>query len=161
MFVHGGLMHLMFNLFSLLLFGIILESTIGSRKFLIVYLSSGILSNIISVNFYNSSLGASGAIYGIIGTVTILRPMMMIWAFGIMIPMFLAAIGWVIADILRMLGAFGETNVGSIAHLSGIVIGILFGIYYRVRYSQRKDRKKTKVHIHDKEIENWEDYYMR
>ena len=160
MFVHGGVMHLVLNLFSLLLFGIILESTIGSRRFLTVYLVSGILGNIIAVNFYDSSLGASGAIYGVIGAVTVLRPMMMIWAFGIMMPMFIAAIAWIIADVLRMLGAFGETNIGSIAHLSGIVAGIFFGFYYRSRFRIKKKRN-DRLHIHEKDIENWEDYYMR
>ena len=110
-FLHGSITHLAFNLFALLFFGLVLEKLMGSKKFLITFLLSGILANIISVNFYNSSLGASGAIYGIIGATTLLRPMMMVWAFGVIMPMFLASTFWVIADVLRSLGAFGPTNI--------------------------------------------------
>ena len=89
-FLHGSLKHLIGNLFALLFFGFILEKTIGSNKFLGIYLASGILANLIAINFYPSSLGASGAIMGIIGALTILRPMMNVWAFGLIMPMFVA-----------------------------------------------------------------------
>ena len=124
-FLHGDITHLLYNLFALLFFGIILEKKIGSNIFLITFLLSGIIANIIAVNFYTSSLGASGAIYGILGALTILAPFIMVWAFGLMMPMFIASILWIIADILRALGAFGPTNIGSYAHLSGIAIGII------------------------------------
>lgn len=130
-FLHGSLTHLLFNLFALFFFGIILEKEVGSRNFLIVFFFSGILANLIAVNFYPSSLGASGAIYGIIGALTIIKPLMMVWTFGLIMPMFIASILWVTADVLRTLGAFGQTNIGSIAHLSGIAIGILCGILLR------------------------------
>ncbi|MEK6872909.1 MAG: rhomboid family intramembrane serine protease [Nanoarchaeota archaeon] len=130
-FLHGSLTHLLFNLFALFFFGIILEKEVGSRNFLIIFFFSGILANLIAVNFYSSSLGASGAIYGVIGALTIIKPLMMVWTFGMILPMFIASILWVTADILRTLGAFGQTNIGSIAHLSGIAIGILCGILLR------------------------------
>jgi len=103
-FLHGSITHLLFNLFALLFFGLTLEKLIGSNKFLFTFLFTGIIANIISVNFYNSSLGASGAIYGIIGAVAIIRPMMMVWTFGLIMPMFLASILYITADILRTLG---------------------------------------------------------
>lgn len=127
-FLHGSITHLLFNLFALIFFGLILEKSLGSRNFLIIFLSSGIIANLIAVNYYSSSLGASGAIYGIIGALTIIKPFMMIWAFGMLMPMFIASILWVTADILRTLGAFGPTNIGTIAHLSGIAIGLILGI---------------------------------
>ena len=112
LFLHGSIEHLMFNLFALLLFGFMLEKLIGSSAFLQIYLFSGIIGNLIALNFYNSSLGASGAIYGVIGALTVLQPLMMVWAFGMIIPLFIASLLWVTADIFRILGIFGETNIG-------------------------------------------------
>jgi len=65
-FLHGGLGHLVLNLFALLFFGSVLERFIGGRRFLYVFFVTGILANLVSVNFYSTSLGASGAIFGII-----------------------------------------------------------------------------------------------
>jgi len=159
-FLHGSITHLAFNLFALFFFGLVLEKTVGTKNFMITFFATGIIANIISVNFYNSSLGASGAIYGVIGAAAILRPMMMVFSFGAIIPMFLAAIVYVAADILRGLGAFGPSNVGSIAHLSGIGIGFLIGIYYRTKYKQRKSQK-IEVKFDENSMKNWEDRFMK
>jgi len=129
-FLHGSLSHLLYNIFALALFGLIAERLIGSKRFLIVFFVSGVIANIISVNFYNLSLGASGAIMGVIGVVTIIKPFMMVWAFGLILPMFIAAILWIIGDIL---GIFMPSNVGNIAHLSGIGIGILIGLILKLQ----------------------------
>jgi len=54
----------------------------------------------------------------------------MVWAFGAIIPMFIAAILWVASDLF---GLFMPSDVGNIAHLSGIAIGIIAGIILRIR----------------------------
>jgi uncharacterized protein len=155
-FLHGGLGHLLYNLFALALFGFILEKTIGSEKFLLVFFVSGIIANLISINFYTSSLGASGAIMGVIGTLAIIKPLMMVWALGMILPMFVAAILWIVGDIL---GIFIQDGVGNIAHLSGMGIGILIGIF--LRFGKKKNKAEMKFKIPDYYIENWEDNYMR
>lgn len=132
-FLHGGLAHILSNMFALALFGIILEGIIGSRNFLIVYFTTGIFANLIAINFYPSSLGASGAIYGVLGALIMLRPKMTVWAFGMPMPMFIAGILWVGAGVL---GVFMPSNVGDIAHLSGIGLGLILGIIYRSRYKE-------------------------
>jgi len=121
--------HLLYNLFALALFGSILEKFAGGKKFLLIFFLSGIFANVIAVNFYPSSLGASGAIYGILGALAIIKPLMIVWAFGLPMPMFIASILWTIGAVL---GIFMPGNVGHIAHLSGIFIGVLFGIILRV-----------------------------
>jgi|SRR3989338_3403170 len=158
-FLHGDITHLMYNLFALLFFGFTAERLIGSRRFLIVFFTTGILANIISVNFYPSSLGASGAIYGILGCITIISPLMIVWAFGLLMPMFLATIIWVIADLMRIFGLFDPGNVGSIAHISGIFIGFLFGILYR-KLGQKKIIN-NRLQIPDNYARSWEDRYMK
>jgi hypothetical protein len=151
-FLHGSLVHLLYNLFALALFGSILEKFIRGRRFLIVFFVSGIIANLISVNFYTSSLGASGAVYGILGALAVIKPLMMVWAFGFPMPMFLAAILWTGGSVL---GIFMPSNIGHIAHLSGIVFGFILGIIYR-----KPSRKKQKVKIPDKYIRQWESSYM-
>lgn len=159
-FLHGGVTHLLFNLVALLFFGIILEKKIGSKKFLIAFLASGILANLIAINYYDSSLGASGAIYGVMGCLTIITPLTMVWAFGLLMPISIASVLWIAADVLRSMGAFGETNIGSIAHLSGIAIGFILGIYWRIKKKGNK-KNEDKIKIDDSDFRIWEDSYMR
>jgi len=56
-FLHDGLTHLIYNLFALILFGNLLEVLIGGRRFLAIFLISGILANLVAINFYSNSLG--------------------------------------------------------------------------------------------------------
>ena len=103
-FLHGDTVHLLYNLFALLLFGSILERLIGEKKFLLVFFATGILANLISVSFYPSSLGASGAIFGVIGALIFIRPSLPVWVFGLPMPIFIAGILWAVGDVM---GAFG------------------------------------------------------
>ncbi|MFA7708036.1 MAG: rhomboid family intramembrane serine protease [Candidatus Pacearchaeota archaeon] len=160
-FLHGGIIHLAYNLFALALFGIILEKSIGSKKFLIVFFSSGIIANLVAVNFYNSSLGASGAIMGMIGCLVIITPMMMVWAFGLILPMFVAGILWVVGSILGSLGVFpGDT--GYIAHLGGIGVGLVIGIFLKlINKNNSQLKSNNKIEIPKYYTENWEERHMK
>ncbi|MFA5019906.1 MAG: rhomboid family intramembrane serine protease [Candidatus Pacearchaeota archaeon] len=155
-FLHGSLAHLLSNLFALIIFGLILENIIGSRKFLLVFLISGILTNVISVFFYPSSLGASGAIMSIIGALAIIKPMMGIWAFGMIIPVFIAAIIWIFVDLF---GVFIPDNVGHIAHILGIVFGIVFGALFRFR--NKTQSKRHRIHVPEHIMRRWEALYFK
>lgn len=68
-FLHGGLMHLLFNMYGLLFVGIFLEPVLGKAKYLTVYLLAGILASCTSLWWYDAtiSVGASGAIFGMYG----------------------------------------------------------------------------------------------
>jgi uncharacterized protein len=157
-FLHGSVIHLLYNLFALFVFGLILEKKIGSYRFLFVFFFSGIIANIISVNFYASSLGASGAIMGIIGCLTIISPLMMVWAFGLLMPMFIAAIVWVIGDIL---GVFMPSEVGNIAHLSGVGVGFLIGLILRRFRVKKMEGRNSVVRFNESIVRDWEDRYVR
>ncbi|MDP1729314.1 MAG: rhomboid family intramembrane serine protease [archaeon] len=163
-FLHGGIVHLLYNLFALFLFGLILEGFIGSKKFLGLFLISGILANIISFLFYPNinALGASGAIMAIIGTLAVLRPGMTVWAYNVPMPMFVAAIFWVGAGIFGILG-LGDQSVGHLAHLSGIFIGVIYGSYLRLRYPFRKVgfSSSHKIVLQEDAIRRWEDYNLK
>ena len=164
-FLHSGIPHLAYNLFALALFGSILEKLIGGKKFLIVFFVTGILANLVSVNFYSSSLGASGAIFGVIGALIFVRPLMVVWAFGMPMPIFIAGILWGAGDLLGAVGFFmgnpidnTGNNTGNIAHLSGMFFGFIFGIFYRERKIRRN---KEKFGIDERTVRQWEDSYLR
>src|SRR3989344_3183039 len=161
MFLHGGATHLLYNMFALILFGSIVEGVIGSRKFLILFFVTGIFANIISINFYSSSLGASGAIMGVIGALIIIRPMMTVWAFNMPMPMFVAGILWAAGDIIGAVGFLTGNplnNTGNIAHLSGMGFGLIIGIFFR---DWRLEKKQGRLEIPEHYARKWEDAYMR
>ena len=161
-FLHASVAHILYNLFALALFGSMLESLVGGRKFLLIFFATGILANIIAVNFYDSALGASGAIYGVIGALIIVRPLLMVWAFGLPMPIFIAGIIWAAGDFI---GLFMPSNVGNIAHLSGIFFGLIFGFIFR-NWKNEKERNGNasnsfKYKVDEDKVREWEDYYLR
>lgn len=156
-FVHGSLTHLLYNLFALALFGFILENIVGSKRFLTIFFSTGIIANLISVNFYNSSLGASGAIMGLTGALTILRPKLTVWAFSIPMPLFIATTTWIIGDII---GIFNPSGTGNIAHLSGVFFGFIFGLIYLKKLGEKK-AKEVKIKISEDVMDEWERIYLK
>ncbi len=155
LFLHEGLGHLLSNLLALALFGSLLEGVIGGNRFLSVFFISGIVANIVSLPFYASTLGASGAIYGVIGTLLILRPTLMVWAVGVPMPLFLAGFFWVGADVA---GFFSTDNIGHAAHLGGLVIGLVMGSFWRKKYAVPQTKKK--VILDESMVRSWEERYL-
>lgn len=162
-FLHGSLTHLLYNIFALFIFGLILERTIGSRKFILLFLISGILANIFTFYFYPNSLGASGAIMALIGCLAVLRPMMAVFAFGIILPMFAVAIVWIIGSFLGIFG-FGDQNTGYLAHLSGLFIGVLCGFFFRLKNKSNNSpvySTSRRIVISEDAMRSWENIYLR
>ena len=135
-FLHGSFEHLFFNMFALALFGFILERIIGSKNFLLVFFFSGLLASLGSAYFYPASLGASGAIFGIMGTLTVLRPKMYVWVMGAPMPMFVAAILWAAIDLV---GMFAPSGIANAAHLVGLGSGIIIGLFLRNHFKEEKE----------------------
>ena len=71
-FLHAGIPHLIVNMITLFIVGTVIESKIGSTKFLLVFILSGVASAIVTMYFANSAVGASGAIFGIIGSMIVI-----------------------------------------------------------------------------------------
>ena len=147
-FLHADGVHLLYNMFALILFGGILEKLIGSKRLLIVFFSTGILANIISVNFYSSSLGASGAVFGLIGALVVVRPGLMVWAFSMPMPIILAGALWMMGDLI---GIFMPSNVANIAHLAGMGFGLVFGGFYRrLKLGKIRSLRENEIKIENK-----------
>jgi len=151
-FLHSNIQHLFYNLFGLALFGTILEHIIGTKKFIKLFFIAGLIASIASLPFYPKVLGASGAIFGIIGTLAILRPKLMVWVYGMPMPMIFALVIWGVGDLLGILAPSGTANI---AHLAGMAYGIIIGITIRNRFKEPKE-KKGKVHIDEEKVKEWE-----
>lgn len=154
-FLHGGIVHLLYNLVALFFFGLSLERFVGTRKFLFVFFATGIIANIFSINFYDSSLGASGAIFGVIGALIVVRPTLPVFAFGLPMPLFMAGLLWGVGDVI---GVFVPSNVANLAHLSGLGVGLIFGLFLR-DWNRREVNRR--IILDEGSVRRWEDSWMR
>jgi uncharacterized protein len=135
MFMHSNqnLFHLIFNMYSLFIFGPLVEHKIGSVKFLFVYFISGILAGIGFTLFNLGSnivgLGASGAIMAILGIVIVLFPDLKVLFFFV-IPMSMRTAGIIFA-LIDIFGFVSSVNTGiaHIAHLIGLACGVTYALF--------------------------------
>lgn len=147
MFLHGSMSHLFFNMYALLLFGSLIESRIGARRFLYLYFSSGLIAALGFAFFHEiilgqtgRALGASGGMMGILGMTIILLPNMKVLFFFV-IPMSMRTAGIIFA-LVDLLGVFGIgiRGIANIAHLFGLITGLLYGLYIlktKVKFQKR------------------------
>ncbi|MGQ9543825.1 MAG: rhomboid family intramembrane serine protease [Candidatus Bathyarchaeia archaeon] len=139
-FLHADTSHLFFNMLALLFFGTALERMIGGRDFAILFISSGIVGNLgyllTATDPYIPAIGASGAIYGLIGALATLRPFMLVYVYGMVpLPMVAAALLW---GLLDFTGLFIPSGIAHGAHLGGMFLGVAFGLYYRVWWASSR-----------------------
>jgi len=125
LFVHGGVMHLALNMFSLWLLGLMLEQRVGAWRLLAVYLASGIAASAATVWYHASginSTGASGAIFGLYGfmLVLLLSKKMVLDKSDRR-----AMLGLVIYLVLSNLISGLTGNIDNIAHVGGLLMGLL------------------------------------
>ena len=143
MFMHGGWAHLFGNLLFLWIFGDNLEDRMGKLKYLIFYLLCGLIASLAHVftttafgaNPYVPSLGASGAISGVLGGYLLLHPTrrVNVVMFGFMVrtvPAFVAIGLWFVFQLINGLGMLGEGSqegggVAYAAHIGGFIAGLL------------------------------------
>ncbi|MBP2243243.1 membrane associated rhomboid family serine protease [Cytobacillus eiseniae] len=123
-FIHNGFAHMLFNSFSLVLFGPALEQLIGKGKFIIIYLTAGIAANIATLIIEPLTyihVGASGAIFGLFGffMAMILFKKSKLSAANSQLIITITVIG--------VLMTFLQPNINIIAHLFGLLAGFLIG----------------------------------
>ena len=139
MFLHGGFLHIASNLWSLWVFGPVLEDRLGSQRFAALYLLSGVAAALLHVLFNFSSdvptLGASGAIAGVIAAyarrfpyawVNILQPIVIIPVFFMMPALAFAGL-WFLSQIMQAPGSLampgGAGGIAWWAHIGGFLAG--------------------------------------
>ena len=152
-FLHGSPMHLVFNMYALAIFGPLLEQKIGAKRFLFIYLMSGVIASFLSSFFYSSALGASGAIMGMLGVLIILMPHLpLLLFFVIPAPLWLVGIIFALIDIF---GVFFPSNVGNIAHLVGLGMGLVYGLYLKKQKQKFHKKFSSKSHIDEEDLEEY------
>jgi membrane associated rhomboid family serine protease len=141
MFMHGGLAHIAGNMLFLWIFGDNLEHAMGRTKYLIFYLLCGILaglSHVISSAYFGQSglvpsLGASGAISGVLGGYMLLFPTrrVHVWVFLtiLSLPAFMVVGLWFVFQVINGMGMLGgKEAAGGIAyaaHIGGFIAGLI------------------------------------
>jgi len=142
MFMHGGLMHILGNMWYLWIFGNNVEDAMGKGRFIAFYLLSGIaaaaLQIVLGPGSHIPMVGASGAIAGVLGAYLLLFPgsrvlciipLGFVW-FTRELPAWLVLGFWFVLQLISGLGALGMQQTGGVAyaaHVGGFIFGLVFG----------------------------------
>ena len=140
MFMHGGIAHIAGNMLYLWIFGDNIENALGHKRYLLFYLLCGIIASLSHVfatkllgqNLLTPSLGASGAISGVLGAYILLFPRRRVTMFFVRLITHVSAfwaIGiWIVFQIVSGLGMLGGSDTGGVAyaaHIGGFLAGLL------------------------------------
>jgi membrane associated rhomboid family serine protease len=158
MFLHGGWMHLIGNMWFLWIFGDNVEDILGHGKYLVFYLACGIAAGLVHVMFNSDSrlptVGASGAIAGVMGAYLIKFPSariltlipLFIFFTTVEIPAYVMLLYWFVLQIFQGVGEIGYSHasqggVAWFAHVGGFVAGMIlvFLLQPRERFYHRRD----------------------
>jgi membrane associated rhomboid family serine protease len=151
MFLHGGILHIAINMFILMMFGILLEKSLGPRKFLTLYFVSGIFSAIFYLLLTGESsiarLGASGAVFAVLAGFAFKYPNSIVLVF-FLFPL-KAKYAMVLLGVIEFFSGFFDLQMGiaNFGHLGGIIAGVLIMLYWR-----RKEQTKRSPQFRDLEF---------
>ena len=153
-FLHGGWMHIIWNMVYLWIFGDNVEDQLGHAAYLIFYLGAGAAAAILQVLFNPFSgipmVGASGAIAGVMGAYFVLYPhsrvltaVFVVFFFDLVeIPAVFFLGIWFLMQLLSGVGSLGVSNAATggtafWAHIGGFVVGVAAGLVLRARNRRR------------------------
>ncbi len=153
MFMHGGFAHLGGNMLYLWIFGDNIENRLGHKRYLFFYLLTGVIASLSHVfityftgqNSLIPSLGASGAISGVLGAYIILFPLQKVNVFVlftiIRVPALIALGFWIFFQVVSGLGVLGGEGdgVAYAAHIGGFLAGLLLIKVFDKKVVRAKD----------------------
>lgn len=147
MFMHGSLFHIFANMFSLLFIGTLVERILGKKRYLYFYLASGLLAGaffvLLSIFFpadlNTFAVGASGALFGLIGLLMLLTPNLPVYVMLIPIPIKMKYAAPGILVVLWFISVAGDVPIGNTAHLGGLISGLAYGIYLKNKYKRKTE----------------------
>jgi membrane associated rhomboid family serine protease len=140
MFMHGGFAHLGGNMLYLWIFGDNIENRLGHLRYLVFYLVVGIIASLSHVfaesflghNLLVPSLGASGAISGVLGAYLLLFPTRRVHVFFgfflLAVPAIVVLGFWIVFQVLNGMGTLGGQEAGAVAyaaHIGGFLAGLI------------------------------------
>ena len=139
MFLHGGIIHLISNMYALYIVGNQIENLLGKNKYLIIYFFSGITGSLLTSMGSYSSLGASGAIFGLFGALIY---------FGYHFRLYFGNV--ILKDIIpvvlvNLLIGFTIPSINNVAHIGGLIGGILSTMAIGVNNNKEKNYLSTGV----------------
>lgn len=131
-FLHGNLLHLLLNMLGLYFMGPPTEERLGTRHFVILYCLSGLVGGLawLLSGAYGFCIGASGAVFGVIGAFAILFPyeqltLLVFFVLPVTMPAWLLAAGLATIDLIFFLTQ-PAANIAFVAHLGGMASGIAY-----------------------------------
>lgn len=134
-FLHVNPQHLIFNMLSLYFFAPVVSGLLGDLNFVIIYLGSLLLGNLLSYFFHKNeyhytAVGASGAVMGIIYSSILLQPGMSLNMFFIPIPIpsYVFGVGYLLYSIYGMRAK--ADNIGHDAHFGGAIGGYILTLLF-------------------------------
>jgi membrane associated rhomboid family serine protease len=143
MFMHGSWMHILGNMLYLWIFGDQIEDELGHVRFLVFYLICGVAASAAHIFFdWDSvipSLGASGAIAGVLGAYLVRHPRrgVRVLMFNVLttVPAFIVLGGWIVLQFFGQVGtASGQASgVAYMAHIGGFIAGVLLVFLFAPR----------------------------
>jgi membrane associated rhomboid family serine protease len=137
MFVHANMEHLFFNMLFLFFFGTELERRVGESRFLQIFIISGLVAAIGQMVVVPTGymMGASGALYGVMGCLAVIAPEIRVLLFFV-IPLSIraAVVLFAVLDFTMMGSA---DNIAHMAHITGLLAGLAYGGMLRDRYRYR------------------------
>lgn len=151
MFMHGGIWHLFVNMISMIFVGGLVEKILGFKRYFWFYLISGLFAGSFFVslslfspsNFNAYAVGASGALFGLIGLLVLITPNLRVYLMFIPIPIKMKYAGPGILIVLWLISAtpmiFGgeSIKIGNTAHLGGLIAGLIYGFYLRKKFPNK------------------------
>jgi membrane associated rhomboid family serine protease len=145
MFLHADIIHLGLNMFFLLLSGDMVERELGNFRFLGLYLACGVIAGLF-YSYLNSAstiptIGASGAIFGVLAALAILFPFRWLLKLFGFIPIPMPAILFVFITILTETAYVSSGIVESVAHTAHVG-GFLAGVFLTLLFIPRKRAEK-------------------
>lgn len=129
-FLHGNFLHLAFNCYALFVIGSQVESFLGKIKYLLIYLFSAVTASLMSMLFIGNdlSLGASGAIFGLMGALVYFGYHYRVYLGNVMKSQIIPLI------VFNLLLGFTLTGIDNFAHIGGLIGGTLITIALGVKY---------------------------
>lgn len=128
-FLHVDWMHFAFNMLTLYFFADIIIYTSGVFYFLVIYLVSLLVGNVLTYQFYKAkpyyrAVGASGAIMGVLYAAIMLNPDMMLGIFFVIpVPAYVFAVGYLLYSLYGM--KKNNDGIGHTAHIGGAIAGLV------------------------------------
>lgn len=121
MFLHGGILHIIFNMYALYVLGPQIESFFGKWKFLFIYLISGLCGSVLSLTFNINfiSIGASGAIFGLLGSMLYFGYHYRTYLGNVIRSQIIPII------VLNLVLGFTLSGVDNLGHIGGLIGGVL------------------------------------